>query len=138
MPIPCEDLKVIEEDCGFDFETSSDVNDATAYEDLPIYKSMDSTISDEELASTCSTMSAMSDDEVDSDDHDQAEPEAEEEYSSRGAPESTKSCMNELQSPPRTRVVRFSACLVTEVRTRPRTTDEDWHQCYYSVHELQR
>lgn len=36
------------------------------------------------------------------------------------------------------RTVRFSSCLVTHVYTLPRTSDEEWHHCYYSGHELQR
>ncbi len=39
---------------------------------------------------------------------------------------------------PRKRTVQFSSCLVTEVRTRPFTTPQEWHQFFYSAHELQR
>ena len=38
----------------------------------------------------------------------------------------------------RKRIVRFSTCIVTEVRTRPFTQDKEWHSLYYSAHELQR
>ncbi len=36
------------------------------------------------------------------------------------------------------RTVRFSSCLVTGIYTRPRTSEDEWHEYYYSSHELQR
>lgn len=37
----------------------------------------------------------------------------------------------------RPRKVRFALRLVSEVRYRPRTTNDEWRECYYSAHELQ-
>ena len=35
------------------------------------------------------------------------------------------------------RTVRFAPCLVSDIHYRPRTTNAEWNQYYYSAHELQ-
>lgn len=138
-----------DDDIGFDFE-SSDECSVTNYRDLPIHKHADSfTSSDGEHhheGSTCS--SSFFSDEDDYHDHEDDNNNDDENVHSQREECVLATSALSINIPidesrsniysQRKRIVRFSSCLVTEVRTRPFTRDEEWHQCYYSAHELQR
>mmetsp|Transcript_1727 Transcript_1727/g.2061 ORF Transcript_1727/g.2061 Transcript_1727/m.2061 type:complete len:205 (-) Transcript_1727:503-1117(-) len=103
---------------GFDFSSEHDsTNDVSDFNDLPMH------IGDESLSTSRS----------------QGQPPALSILSSKPYYSQTKEDDELFQKKSRgERTVRFSSCLVTGIYTRPRTSEAEWHEYYYSGHELQR
>lgn len=99
-------------DLGFDFSESSDgdANDVTDYMALPLHMEDDNELREEALI------------------------EEEHSWCTMNSKSSTESFTRVTER----KMVHFLPCLVTSVHIVPRATDEEWHQCYFSGHELQR
>jgi hypothetical protein len=144
-----------EDDLGFDFE-SSDECSVQNFGDLPIVKhssSFNSTSWDDldGCDSTCSSSHFSNEDSDCSEEDDSDDDEHENKFRDHFQSQidecvittstlslNTVSCLDANEYAQRKRSVRFSSCLVTDVRTRPFTSDDEWHKYYYSAHELQR
>lgn len=99
-------------DLGFDFSESSDgdANDVTDYMALPLHIGDDNELREEALI------------------------EREHSWCTVNSESSTESFSRVTGR----KMVHFPPCLVTSVHIVPRATNEEWHQCYFSGHELQR
>jgi len=100
------------DDLGFDFCESSDgdANDVTDYMALPLHIGYDDELREEALV------------------------EREHSWCSINSESSTESFSRVRGR----KMVHFPPCLVTSVHILPRVTNEEWHQYYFSGHELQR
>lgn len=104
---------------GFDFSSSEhdNSNDVSDFNDLPIHiedESLSTSQAQVPMASILSTKPCTS-----------------------SAPTKKEDGLYQRKSGGE-RTVRFSSCLVTGIYTRPRTSEDEWHEYYYSSHELQR